>query len=191
MKGNQTLLTFSDLTSLTGVCFRTLKKRMKDVKPAKIDNKSFYFESMIALPAIYKEERESLDPSMVKVELDKEELRLTRAKADKVELEVGSIRKNLLPADLVEKLISEVVLSFRSSMLGLPSKAALSVKHAQSSEEIELLLRNNVHEALDELSNELKRCHSKLFMDEDGEDNEEGSDPFSGTASVYGESVGR
>lgn len=82
-----------------------------------------------------------------------ERTRLTKAQADKVEMEIKVLEGKLLGSEIVEKVWSDMVLSFKSKILGMPSRAAFAVLSLNTPSEIEKMLEGIVYEALSELSN--------------------------------------
>lgn len=85
-------------------------------------------------------------------DLQSERVRLTKANADKVELEVSILDGTLIPAETVENVQGNMVSAFRAKMLSLPTKTAGKVQNTTDLAEIEEALRLEVHEALTELS---------------------------------------
>ncbi|MGR8917973.1 MAG: terminase small subunit [Gammaproteobacteria bacterium] len=82
--------------------------------------------------------------------LDKEKTRLTRAQAEKTELEVATLRGDLIPSDTVMRVQGGMVSAFRARALALPSKMAPQVIGLDE-KGAEAVLTDAVHEALDEL----------------------------------------
>jgi phage terminase Nu1 subunit (DNA packaging protein) len=85
-------------------------------------------------------------------DLETEKTRLTKAQADKTELEVAQLRKVLVPADLVEREWTDMISAARAKLLSLPPKAASQVMAAANRTEAEALLKAMVNEALAELA---------------------------------------
>jgi len=81
-----------------------------------------------------------------------ETARFLRAKADKTEMEVGSLKGTLIPADTIEKIWCAMLAAFRAKMLALPSKATQLIAPCKDSHEIREVLTSQVHEALSELA---------------------------------------
>lgn len=113
-------------------------------------------EMAIAVQAIiahYKQQIKEIaessgDDDMLKAE----KIRLTRAQADKVELELSVRQGELVEVASAEREWSNLVAAFRARMLTLPPKAAAQVVGVEQITEIEALLRDFVYEALLELS---------------------------------------
>ena len=85
-------------------------------------------------------------------DIAEEKARLTKAQADKAELEVQQIEAKLIPAELVLDTWTEYVANSRAKLLGLPSRIAHQVITIDKYSEAELIIKNQVYEALDELA---------------------------------------
>jgi phage terminase Nu1 subunit (DNA packaging protein) len=85
-------------------------------------------------------------------DIAEEKTRLTKAQADKAELEVSELEGQLIPAQLVQDTWTDFVANARAKLLALPSKIAHQVIALDKYAEAELLIKENVHDALLELS---------------------------------------
>ena len=85
------------------------------------------------------------------LDLSQERAHLARAQRIKCELETDVLRKNLLPREQVVNEFGEAVTRYRAKMLALPVKAAAVVSGLDSVPEVESIIKNLVHEALEEL----------------------------------------
>ena len=97
-------------------------------------------------------------------ELDytQERAKLTRLQAEKVTLELEQQRGNLLPMELVIAAWQGHIANARAKLLALPPKAAAQVVGMESYLEIEKIVTELIHEALDELSTDgLPKEHYK------------------------------
>ncbi len=81
-----------------------------------------------------------------------ERARLTKAQADKTELEAAELAGSLVRVDEVEAEWGRMLGSMRSRLLSLPSKAGPRVRVALNDEESAALIEAEVLEALQELS---------------------------------------
>lgn len=79
--------------------------------------------------------------------------RLTKAQADKTELEAEVLRGNLIPVDQVVIEVSRKAAVMRARLLSIPTKVA-AVAATMSEAEIQGLLADNISEALHELARE-------------------------------------
>ena len=85
-------------------------------------------------------------------ELTREKTRLTKAQADKVELEVEELRGALVRVEAVERERGDLVAAARAKLLSLPGKAAPLVMASGNLLEAERIIKNLVYEALTELA---------------------------------------
>ena len=87
-------------------------------------------------------------------DIAEEKTRLTKAQADKAELEVSELEAELIPADLVQSTWIDYIANVRAKLLGLPSRIAHQVITVDKYAEAEIIIKEKVYEALDELVNE-------------------------------------
>ena len=100
-------------------------------------------------------------------ELTAERARLTKAQADKAEMELAAMEQTLVPAEEVENSWINLASSFRSRMIALPGKFAHQCAAMTNAAEVEALLRESIYEALNELSQtELKQPNIELDRSE-------------------------
>jgi phage terminase Nu1 subunit (DNA packaging protein) len=85
-------------------------------------------------------------------DIAEEKAKLTAAQARKAELEVEQLEKTLIPAQLVEETWVDYVSNVRAKLLGLPSRVAHQVITVDKYAEAELIIKEQVHEALNELA---------------------------------------
>ena len=85
-------------------------------------------------------------------ELDHERTRLTRAQADKTELEVAELRAELVRAPVIGLHWQAMVAAMRAKLLSLPSKVAPQVAGPDSLSRTQELIQAVVHEALAEIA---------------------------------------
>ena len=85
-------------------------------------------------------------------DITEEKTKLTAAQARKAELEVEEMEGNLLPAQLVEDTWIGYVANVRAKLLGLPSRIAHQVITVDKYPEAELIIKEQVHDALNELA---------------------------------------
>jgi len=137
--------TVSGLSVELGVDRRTIAKRLSGVTPVRTEGKSNYYLMADVVRAIYADQDAG--------SLEAERTRLTKAQADKTELEVETMRKNLLPADEVLKAWQQMIGAFRARCLGIPTRAAHAAMSAESFVDAESVIKDYIHEALTELSN--------------------------------------
>ena len=85
-------------------------------------------------------------------DMAEEKTKLTAAQARKAELEVEEMESNLIPAQLVEDTWISYIANVRAKLLGLPSRIAHQVITVDKYPEAELIIKEQVHDALNELS---------------------------------------
>ena len=85
-------------------------------------------------------------------DIAEEKTKLTAAQARKAELEVEELEGQLIPAQLVEDTWIDYVANARAKLLGLPSRIAHQVIATDKYAEAELIIKEQVHEALNELA---------------------------------------
>ncbi len=88
-------------------------------------------------------------------DLHTERTRLTKAQADKTELEAMALRGVLVDAGEVSDLWCDMIGSMRAKLISIPTKTAHELINISEFSIIEGVLREHVYEALNELSNEL------------------------------------
>lgn len=81
-----------------------------------------------------------------------ERARLTRAQADHEELKVKVMNGTLIPSEVVERVQGGMVTSFRARALSIPTKAAAAIAGVHEEADIEAVLTDLIHEALEEMS---------------------------------------
>ena len=94
----------------------------------------------------------SLGKDLAPIDSHIEKARLLRAQADKTELEVKALQKNLLPVTQIRMSWMMMLSSFRSRMLSIPAKTAHLLAPIDDNAEIERILREQIYEGLTELS---------------------------------------
>ena len=99
-------------------------------------------------------------------------MRLTRAKADIMEMEKAQMEEKLIPASDIETAWIEATTNMRAKLLSLPTKAAAEVFSAESISEVKNLLKEQIYEALNELENVEVHVHNPVLSSdtEDGID---------------------
>lgn len=148
------LVSQSELADLTGMTWRTVRKRLveRGVEPKSRTPKSALFDSGEALAALY--ERAALDAG----ELNPEQERARRDKeaADKLAMENGLRRGELLDANLIGEDVARWLTVFRSAMLRAPTKLAPLV-NPEKPGMARALIETELHQILTELSESFSR----------------------------------
>jgi phage terminase Nu1 subunit (DNA packaging protein) len=81
-----------------------------------------------------------------------ESTRLKKFQADKAELEVNQLEGKLIPASLVRDVWSGLVGNAHAKFLNIPTNLAHQVLAAEDYNQASDLIKNSIHEALEELS---------------------------------------
>lgn len=84
--------------------------------------------------------------------ITEEKMRLTKAQADKAEIEVNVLNEQMLRSEEVIKGWSVFVGNIRGALLNLPSKISHQVIGLETYAQAEELITSEVYEILDELS---------------------------------------
>lgn len=92
------------------------------------------------------------------------ELRLTRARADKAELELAEAAGQLVPIEAVVQDVGDMLASFKARALSLPPKLASTVP-LEIRSEVETSARVLVNETLEELAKYRPRVHRRAGTD--------------------------
>jgi hypothetical protein len=84
--------------------------------------------------------------------LNEERTRLTKAQADRAELELQEKEADLISTDTIKTIWSDYVANVRSKLLALPSKLGHLTQAAETYAEAEAIIKTEVYECLEELS---------------------------------------
>jgi|TARA_Y100000033_G_scaffold37382_1_gene36388 phage terminase Nu1 subunit (DNA packaging protein) len=87
-------------------------------------------------------------------DLNDERTRLTKAQADKAELELQEKENELISTDLIKTIWSDYVSNVRSKLLALPSKLGHLTQAAETYAEAEAIIKESIYECLEELSDD-------------------------------------
>tara|TARA_Y100000592_G_scaffold48274_1_gene76515 strand:+ start:69 stop:548 length:480 start_codon:yes stop_codon:yes gene_type:complete len=85
-------------------------------------------------------------------DLNEERTRLTKAQADRAELELLEKEADLISSDTIKTVWSDYVSNVRSKLLALPSKLGHLTQAAETYAEAEAIIKEAVYECLEELS---------------------------------------
>lgn len=161
------MLTSRAIGQHCGIPERTIRDwQAKGIVPKTAD----YALAVQAVIAYYKRQIEEIaeasgDDDMLKAE----KIRLTRAQADKVELELSLRQGELVEAHSTVLVWSKYILSCRSRLLGLPAKVAYELAGITDPALIQQILQEVVDEAIAELGSEqFIECLGAAEEDGDG-----------------------
>jgi len=99
--------------------------------------------------------------------------RLTKARADLAEMEKEQIREQLIPAGDVERAWIDVSQNMRQKLLAFPQRVAPEVYAAEKLIEVKSILKDNIYDALKEISEVQVKVSEPLRGTESGEDSAE------------------
>ena len=100
-------------------------------------------------------------------DLQTEKLRLAKAQADRTEMEVEMLKESVIKADEVVDKWSDLIGNCRAKLLNTPAKIAHLVIAADDYATVEELIKNEIHEALHELSEQPFTSGSVEEVDQD------------------------
>jgi hypothetical protein len=148
------IYSINELMTLTGQCFRTIKKRLENLPPVKeAGNGGTFYDLRQALPKLYQlKDDEPKSLIEYRVLREKSEAKLAESKSQKLRFELALMKKQFISIESAEKTWASLISSFRSRMLAIPSRAALIVSNHDTPQEVEATLKEFIHEALQELS---------------------------------------
>lgn len=104
-------------------------------------------------------------------DLQTEKIRLTKANADKTELEVEVLKGTLIPAERVEQVVGDMISSFRAKILSIPTKSAHALIGLTDLTEVQSALEIPLYEALEELADYSPPQYGISVLEEDHESN--------------------
>lgn len=151
MAGKKTNLrncSISQLQDLTGAAYKTIKERLKDLKPAYADGQADYYDSREALALIY----QARSGQKANTDLSEERAKLAKSQREKYELQNARLRGELIPIEVVESEWADMLLAFRAKIMSISNKTAPIISGMESIAEIEETLKKYHMEALNELA---------------------------------------
>lgn len=149
-------MTINQLMELTGKSFRTVKKKIESLKPVREDGRAGHYSTVDALKLIY-----ATAVDKANSELAKETLLLERARREKLEIEIGKLRGDLVAIDEVVKVVEKEYSFVRSQVRSLPSKLAKPLSMVTDPNEVYTRLSDGVDELLTELTADSKYEHDR------------------------------
>lgn len=125
---------------------RTVAAALAGVEPADEDGRGKRYFMADAVHALYGGGAEGA----VKLDLTQESAALKKTQREKIEVEIAVLKGELIPANHVSHIWGKFIGACRAKLVGLPSTAAVRVV-GLTLREVELELRDLVHQALAEL----------------------------------------
>jgi phage terminase Nu1 subunit (DNA packaging protein) len=135
----------------------------KDIFPRDLNGK---FALVQCIENYYRDKFEIESPS---AELDREKVRHERAKREKTELQLAKMRNELFEASVVEHFLTNMVVTFRNRILGVPTKLAPIIIGQKNISIISNIIEKELRSTLAELS----EYDASMFIDEEVFDDED------------------
>jgi phage terminase Nu1 subunit (DNA packaging protein) len=160
-------LSKSKLSELTGKDRRTIDKVLSGLKPNSVEGRAQLYDTQLVLPLIFEVESDrSLDR-----QLQEEQLRHEKGKADKVELEVRKRKGELVEVEDVAKAWEKVLTAVRAELFSIPVKSAHPLAPGMTPAEVKKHLEDAINEALTTLSVESLKKINEIEENEKEEEN--------------------
>ena len=143
-----TEMSISELSVLTGFTRETVAKRLQDVAFTTV-GVARRFDTKLALPALYEA---AAGGGNAQTNLMVERAKLAATQRQKLELEIGVMQRDLIPASTVETTWSGMTTAARARLLALPYRLAVDAIAADGVfARIESAAHELIREALEEL----------------------------------------
>jgi phage terminase Nu1 subunit (DNA packaging protein) len=140
--------TISDLCRMTGFVYRTVRSRLDaaGIVAARTEGRSVFYDSVMALPAIYGRADEG------ELDLSRERALLAAEQRRKLELQNAVTEEKLIDVTEVHKEWTKYVAACRAKLLSLPTKLAPLVIATKDRKAAHDIIKRGVYEALNELA---------------------------------------
>ena len=135
----------NEIATWTGLDRRTIGRRLESLTPESGPNRSRLYETRQALPLLYGQGEERLDPGQ-------ELARLNAARRRQIDMQNERTAGLLIPKDEVAAAWAENVAIAKGRLLSLPSRVSNEVLRLKTQREIENTLKDAVIAILTELS---------------------------------------
>jgi len=87
-------------------------------------------------------------------DITEEKTRLTKAQADKAQLDVAVLEGKLIPTDMVESTWLNYIANCRARLLTIPTKIAHLILACEDFKDAEKIIKDAIYETLEELAND-------------------------------------
>jgi hypothetical protein len=143
----QNFMSMESLERLTGISYRTIRKRLGDREPDLTFKGTTLYNTTEIIPLLFK------GPHLENtVDLNRERARLASRQAELAEIKIAISKGKYISTENLEEALKRVFSAMRSQLLALPSKVAPYIT-GLTTHEIEDAIKREVYEALTELSN--------------------------------------
>lgn len=165
------LINLHNLETLTGITYKTLKKRLaqKGIKPKKNSSKGSAYEPKEALLALYSS---SSGGSENTGDLTTEKARLAKFQADKTKLEAEKLMGTLVDREIWCNEWGILLLEFKDKILAAPMKIVPKINGRNTDETYEII-NNELKGILNELADDSKRKADEIQFEMDSPPDDE------------------
>jgi hypothetical protein len=146
---NTRYFSINQLSQATGIDRRTIKQRLNGLKYQFVNGNGHYYDGHEAFLRIFETEK---NHSGIEKKIQREQLRIHRAKAETVEIELARLRGELIPIEIIVREYERELSIIRAAYMALPSKAAKQLVTMNQPAEIFEYLKNEINAILEELS---------------------------------------
>lgn len=175
LKGKTVIVSTAEISEILGLSDRRIRQLEKEDALVKINRGKYDLKASVQRYIEYiKAQAEKTEEEL---DLTKEKTLLTRANRQKVELELQIMRGELHRSEDVRRVMNNMLGAFRARVLAIPSKTAPQLLAQTDLAIIQDILKKEVYEALQELSEYdphvfYAQSKDKLAIDIEEEDNE-------------------
>lgn len=170
----------NEISEIFGVSERRIQQLVKAGAISRIDRGKFHLPTVIEEYSNWKVDNAShpvFTDDGEEVDYDYENALLMRAKRHKAELELKIMRGELHRSVDIERVMNDMLISFKTKCLAIPSKTAPKLLNQTDLAVITDTIKNEVYEALNELSEydpEMFYASSKdkIYTDEEDDESE-------------------
>lgn len=140
-------MSISELSNLTGFTRETVAKRLADIPHTTAAGNAKRYDPRVALPALYE-----VAGNSGQVDLMRERALLARSQRTKLDIEIGVMQRDLIPASTVETTWSGMTTAARQRLLAIPYRIAMAAQSADGNfAKMEAAALSLIVEALEEL----------------------------------------
>lgn len=146
---NVFIVSTKEICEILGLSDRRIQQLAKEDILVRVSHGKYDLPGSIQNYINYIKEQSKTGEELNKVE---EETLLVRVRRQKAEIELDIMQGNVHLSEDVEKVMSDMLSSFRAQLLVIPGKASPQLMGMNEIEPIKAILKNYIHEALQEMS---------------------------------------
>lgn len=145
----------SVLADLFGLTERRVRQLAEEGIIAKVKRGRYDLSTSVRSYIIHLKTNNDLKEDKIKkeIDIDIENALLTKAKREKAELELAAMRGDMHFSSDVERVMNDMLSNFRAKLLSMPTKIAPFLMNMNQIGGIQDVIRSNILEVLNELSN--------------------------------------